>query len=235
MLVIKFTTVIFTVILSPLFLPPKFSPGKFFIACFQVVGNVLVIQPPLLFPDDNKRENYPQYWLGFSIALGYALFSTISVIIIFRLKKHATLWHLLFWQSVGFAPSIPVLVAMGRENRIFTDFTTISPIDWLLIWGAVALFTIKLICIINASKLAEPVIPNSVRLVEIPVGIFLEAIFFTDTPNYLSVIGSIIVISSACVITCYDKIKAIVCKSKSNVIEPNDVNDKTEETAQTEL
>lgn len=209
MQVIKFTTALFSVSMSPIFLPIRFSWGKFVIACIQVVGNILVIQPPFLFAmDEEKHEQYPRYWLGVSISLGYTVLGAMCYILSFKLKDRLTVLHMLVFQFIGFIPSIPVTYALEMENRFFSNLNAwnLTLTDWLLLLAITVMTNIKIICIINAAILAEPAVPNSVRLVEIPFGIFLEAVLFHSTPTYLTLIGSAIVILAACGIATYDHI-----------------------------
>ncbi len=76
-LVIRFTSIVFTVIFAIFIIKTKPVIGKFVIVAVQVVGTVLVVQPPFIF-GRGKETDSKYYWLGFAVAIGGAALSGIG-------------------------------------------------------------------------------------------------------------------------------------------------------------
>ena len=58
----------------------------------------------------------------------------------------------------------------------------------------------------TACTLVEPAIVTSARSLEIPMVVFVELFIFGLKPDYLTVLGTIVVIACVVVIASYDKI-----------------------------
>ena len=208
-LVVRYTSVVFTLIFTVIILRVKTVIGKFIVGAFQVIGTVLVVQPPFLFgsdDEDSKQAKHANYWVGFFIAIGGAACSGISFVLVAKLKDGATLIEMMLWQSLAFFIAVPITLILKMDNKILFQHQQVSLLELALFSGLALGFNLKVIFVVMASKMADPAIASSARTLEIPMVLLIEIFAFAIIPDLLTAVGTLIAVGCVILMACYERL-----------------------------
>ncbi len=122
---------------------------------------------------------------------------------------------MLFWQSVGFVVPIIATLLLKMENKILIKPSEV-PLTSYGLYAAIAIgFNVKTVCLVSASKMADPSIASSARTLEIPMVLLIEIAVFEIFPDLLTAVGTAIAVACVVLMAAYERL------FHRNKVEPN--------------
>ena len=156
-----------------------------------------------------QLASHPLYWIGVLLALGCAFSGGCANVAVAKIKQISSLvmmWHI----SVGNLAIALVCPLAKLENRIFSNFVSLSWADWTVIIGVAVTSMLANLLFILASKWANPSVTAMFRSTEVPMSMAIDWGYFGNAPNGLHLVGSALVMTSVSIMPFADRIaKAI--------------------------
>ena len=158
-----------------------------------------MVQPGSLFNSESSNdEEYPQYYLGvalgFSVALAAAMTNISQVLVTRDDDGHVvTRNHLMIclglWNMILSLVTLPLI-----SNRVISSPWSLTPVSWSLLLVSSLITLAAVWMIYTAVSLTQnPTLISMVRSTEIIMSLITETIINNTLPNYLSVIGALLV------------------------------------------
>jgi len=229
LIVICFTSPVFSVVIDRVVNKTFFTILSISLCFFIIVGDVLVIQPPFLFPSDvgpyNKtkpliaeetksdEKHGHNYYFGVALCLYAAAAMSVSNVVGAKCNKVNITTSQLMLVS-GFSSVLLSLVStIFLTNRVLTNPTSLPtraaallPVSGCI--TMVAYWTITLAISITGN----PTLIAMLRSTEILISLVTESIWWSQVPGSLSLIGALLV--SFCVISMAGHDKIITVSKK---------------------
>ena len=136
-LTIVFTEPLWTLVLSKLVLKIRVGLWKIGFGISLILGMVLCIQPPFIFPsttsteDDSKNSN-EDYYFGVGLALSTAVAGSMANVAIAKCEKVSSK-VMVFYNGIGGVILALICSYYDHENSIVFSITTITLNTWLLL------------------------------------------------------------------------------------------------------
>ena len=137
-LTIVFTEPLWTLVLSKLVLKIRVGLWKIGFGISLILGMVLCIQPPFIFPsttsteeDDSKNSN-GDYFFGVGLALSTAVAGSMANVAIAKCEKVSSK-VMVFYNGIGGVILALICSYYDHDNSIVFSITTISLNTWLLL------------------------------------------------------------------------------------------------------
>ena len=136
-LTIVFTEPLWTLVLSKLILKIRVGLWKIGFGISLILGMVLCIQPPFIFPsttsteDDSKNSN-EDYYFGVGLALSTAVAGSMANVAIAKCEKVSSK-VMVFYNGIGGVILALICSYYDHENSIVFSITTITLNTWLLL------------------------------------------------------------------------------------------------------
>jgi len=229
LIVICFTSPVFSVFIDRIVNKRLFTILTISLCFFIVVGDVLVIQPPFLFPNDVVPHNKTQpliaeetksdekhghnYYFGVALCFYAAAGISVANVVGAKCNKLSISTSQLMFVS-GFSSVLLSLVStIFLTNRVLTDpaalptkAAALLPVSGCI--TMVAYWTITLAISITGN----PTLIAMLRSTEILISLVTESIWWNEVPGSMSLVGALLV--SFCVITMagHDKIIVFIRK-----------------------
>ena len=228
LIVICFTSPVFSVFLDRIVNKRLFTLLSISLCFFIVVGDVLVIQPPFLFPDDNDphKVHDHNYYIGVALCFYTAAAISVANVVGARCNKLTISTSQLMFVSGCSSVLLSLLSTILLTNRLLTDPTSLTtkaaallPVCGLT--AMIAYWTITLAISITGN----PTLIAMLRSTEILISLVTESIWWSQVPGTLSLVGALLV--SWCVITMagHDKIMMVIKKQFGASTDKTDIID----------
>jgi len=199
-LTIIFTEPIWTLFLAKVFVGSKISLRKLLFCLLLIVGAVLVIKPPGIFPAPSEEavlgEGDPTYVLliGTGLALGAAISGAMQNVLIAKLSLVPTAVHLVHSGIGGLGLSLAYSL-FDSTARVTPNLIITIPInDWLLLSLTGMLGLLGFGCLVTALQLVPPTTVAVLRAMELVVAFGLQAVVTSVLPDQLDMVGAGLVI-----------------------------------------
>ena len=220
-LTIVFTEPLWTLVLSKLILKIRVGLWKIGFGISLILGMVLCIQPPFLFPsknsseDDDSQNGMEDYYFGVGLALSTAVAGSLANVAIAKCEKVSSK-VMVFYNGIGGVILALICSFFDHENSIVFSITTISLNTWLLLGllgvsGILGYFSMT-----RSLRLIPPTTVAVLRALEIilayfaqvrnvikgrnnqggNISILYQAVFMEEIPNIISISGSSLVMFS---------------------------------------
>jgi len=236
LIVLCFTTPVFSVFLEAVFLKKPLTILSVFLCFLIVFGDVLVVQPEFIFnstssPIQNETiiatvlpdHKEPSYFIGVGLCLYAALAMSLANIIqvmVSRvtIKEENNITNLLMlasglWSVLLSAALLPLL-----PNRLLTSPTSVTWVTGLiLLLSSIVIIVAFWLMVVAVSITQNPTLVNMLRSTEIPMSFITEAIYWSQFPDPLSIVGSLIVMLSVTLMSVNDKINSYWKKLKADL------------------
>lgn len=207
---------LFTMLFSYLFLRIRQGLWKIFFALILLVGVILVIRPPFMFPmfhgnnsggnsthpflpteyvRDGLHDRDHLYWVGIGLALAGACTGGLINVSINALKD-VNSCLLMFWAGMISVLCSLTYLSFDRNSKIFTG----EPLDWTFVGQILALSLVGISANWMATgsyQLIDPTICSVLRAQEVIFAYTIQCVVMQEVPFYLSFIGAALVITSA--------------------------------------
>ena len=235
---IALSTAVPTTMLAAIFFKERFRMIKVISLILVVTGIVLVIRPPFVFHDEPNMDEYgigssantttsfhnnnlgihdSYYYIGAISAAGLMISRSIQLIAFkYLVQNKSSITGELVILYIGIFCLLVSLVSPfvfhGNQRIIHSHERTnaYNYSQWLGLVGHAILSYGFLWMLIEALKLASPVIVAFVRLTEIVLSYIVQILFFNTIPNVSAIIGSCNVIIACLLISMEDSILKIL-------------------------
>jgi len=211
-LTIIYTGPIFTMLFSFLFLRIRQGLWKISCACCLMVGVILVVRPPFLFPkhtmhlqiQDNNQTFLAQdyslndediHWIGVAICFAASCIGGLINVSI-RYLKDVDSGTVMFWSGLMSIFCAFTFLSFDHKSQIFflknLDSTTVGELFALATVGICANWMAT-----ASYQLLDPTICAVLRAQEVIMAYVAQAIVLHVIPYYLSFVGAALVVASA--------------------------------------
>jgi len=230
-IVITSTSSIYAYFLQQAIQRSRISLLKTFFCLMVIAGVVLVVQPwkidiqdPISVNATVANETYSanseealedgtttkfttMYWIGFGLAIAFAL-STASTLNILFYVKDLPINVMMFWTAWGnVAISFVLPFMVGVKMDILYSVSTITLIEWLANSGLVLISVLISYMFVWGTLLCSPSVMSMMRRLDILLVMLVDMIFFNIFPDVLETFGYIIVFASVCLMVVADNIQ----------------------------
>ena len=184
---------------------------KCFALATLVVGTLMVVQPPVLFPTaevevkrskrdlseviTEDKEAYPHYWAGVAVTLACSLSIGLGHIMVAKCRDVPSIVLNMY---VGLFSGVIALFCplTSLTNRILTDPAAITSSDWavLTVLNLVMLAAMQLVFLGN--KWSNPTLVSMLRCLEIVLVLATDMAVFKVVPGLVSALGTAAVTAS---------------------------------------
>jgi len=231
LIVISFTSPVFSVFLDRIILKRLLTFLSVGLCFLIVLGDVLVVQPPILFgeedsmndtirqykEEDQEEERQGQYYyLGVGLCFYAAAAGAIANVVGARCNKMNISTSQLMLVS-GFSSILLSLVSSPfLPNRLLTDPQSFSLKASVLLPVSAGITMIAYWTITLAISItSHPTLISMLRSTEILISLGTEALWWNQLPGTISLLGSLLV--SACVLcmAAHDRIVAAVARTRA--------------------
>ena len=189
-----FSSPIFTMILACLCLNHGLVPIRVLFIILLMTGTILVVQPPFIFGEEtsNSTEYYIGAILGISTAFVDGLVN-ISINFCTEINPLVLLW----WSGIGGLFVSLVAFTFDSKARILTTTVTmISYGDWMAYVGMAIIGLLAYFCMTKSLQMIDPTVVSFIRSLEIVLAFLVQILVMNQIPNYLAVIGALLVLVS---------------------------------------
>ena len=205
-----FTAPIFSMIFAKFFLKEPCSIYKTFCLISLILGVMLVLQPPFIFGQSNRKTDFGiaktkrgvEYYYGAGLAFGSAIASALHCVSVGRIFRNSTsnsaLLLAFYGGCGGLLIILPTAYVDERQSVFSTKFVNIMPITWVLLFAVAILGLIGFVAVNLSIKKIKPVYASFVGVSEIVLAYISQVSIFSTMPSQCGIIGSIIVITSLC-------------------------------------
>ena len=235
-LTLLFTEPFSTMFMAAMFLGHRLRLFKISLGLFLLIGVVLVIQPPFIFPNyEDAIQDYfvkaqfhtlfvlPRgtsrlevsyrtklYYIGVIIALSAALAKGVLNICVNKCSKIKS--TVLMWWT-GFGGIIVSLIAFtfDKDARMLsTEIFQVTYTEWLLLFGLAISGLIGYFCMTKSLQMIDPTCVAFVRSLEIIFGYIVQITILGQIPSILSLSGAIIVFIAVAAYSLQYRIMAVI-------------------------
>ena len=205
---IIFTAPIFAMILAKVFLKEPCSIYKSLCLISLILGVMLVLQPPFMFSQSNRKTDFGivktkrgvEYYYGAASGFGSAIGSALHYVSVGRIFRNSTsnsaLLLAFYGGWGGLLVILPAAYVDERQSVFSTNAVNIMPITWLLLFAVATLGLIGDVAETLSIKKIQPVYASFVGVSEIVLAYISQVSIFHTVPSLYGIIGSIIVITS---------------------------------------
>jgi len=211
---IIFTAPIFTMIFSFIFLRLRQGIWKIIFAFILIVGVILVVRPPFIFPqtiynletqyvnetylnDDSVSKNGSMYWIGVGICVLAAACTGLINVVLNHLKDIDS-GVMMFWNGFMSIFCSFAFLSIDHDSQIFFK----HDLNWnemgeLIALGAMGISAVWMVT--GACKLLDPTICSVLRAQQLIFAYVAQTIVSQVIPYYLTFIGAgFVVLSAVC-------------------------------------
>jgi len=238
LIVLCFTTPLFSVFLEAIFLKKPLTILSVFLCFLIVFGDVLVVQPDFIFKSTStsisnetitesvlieQKEKEPSYFIGVGLCLYAALAMSLANIIqvmVSRVsnKEESNTTNLLMLASGLWSILLSAILLPLLPNRLLTSPLSVTWVTGLiLLLSSIVIIVAFWLMVVAVSITQNPTLVNMLRSTEIPMSFFTEAIYWSQFPDPLSIVGSLIVMLSVTLMSVNDKINSHWKKLKTDL------------------
>lgn len=227
-IVLCFTSPIPTIIFSVLLLKErKGVVFKCLLMPILLIGVCLVVKPAVFFPESAQEgDRYPQFSLGVILVVIASVASGISNVCVAKAKS---INSFVLMSYMGFATILfsVILLFVPLPNRIIHDFAAIPRIEVVMTLASNLISISASLFIVLANKMATPTVTSMFRSTEIPMVVVIELVWFHIYPDFLSILGSSLVIGCvllaphAVTISSWFTSPTVYYRKKGSVLENN--------------
>ena len=189
---IMYTNPVFTAVFAAIFLGEALEPIDVVGVVLSLVGVVLIAEPSFIFGGASRLEP-----LSVAIALGGAVFSAISYVIVRKLRRSEHALVVVFYFPLIATPaSIPTAL----PDAIVPTWTE------LLILLAIGIVThIAQVAMTKGLHLEKAGRATAVSYLQVVFAFLLGMLFFEEYPTVLSVVGAVLIVGSTVAIAMVGK------------------------------
>jgi len=215
LIVISFTSPVFSVFFDRIVLKRTLTVLSICLCLFIVIGDVLVVQPPFIFGEDNDLNNTTNssmmmetesekqgnmYYLGVGLCVYAAASGALANVVGARCNKMDISTSQLMLAS-GFSSLLLSLVSTSfLPNRLVTDPLSLTlPAALLLPVSAIITMLAYWTITLAVSITRNPTLISMLRSTEILISLVTESIWWGKPPGTISLLGSLLV--AACVLS----------------------------------
>ena len=233
-LTLLFTEPFSTMFMAAIFLGHRLRLFKISLGLFLLIGVVLVIQPPFIFPNyEDAIQNYfvksqihtlfqietsrkeisyrtKLYYIGVIIALSAALAKGVLNICVNQCSKIKS--TVLMWWT-GFGGIFISLIAFTFDKNarmLSTEIFEVSYTEWLLLFGLAISGLIGYFCMTKSLQMIDPTCVAFVRSLEIIFGYIVQITILGQIPSVLSLSGAILVFMAVAAYSLQYRIMAVI-------------------------
>ena len=233
-LTLLFTEPFSTMFMAAIFLGHRLRLFKISLGLFLLIGVVLVIQPPFIFPNyEDAIQNYfvksqihtlfqietsrkeisyrtKLYYIGVIIALSAALAKGVLNICVNKCSKIKS--TVLMWWT-GFGGIFVSLIAFTFDKNarmLSTEIFEVSYTEWLLLFGLAISGLIGYFCMTKSLQMIDPTCVAFVRSLEIIFGYIVQITILGQIPSVLSLSGAILVFMAVAAYSLQYRIMAVI-------------------------
>ena len=233
-LTLLFTEPFSTMFMAAIFLGHRLRLFKISLGLFLLIGVVLVIQPPFIFPNyEDAIQNYfvksqihtlfqietsrkeisyrtKLYYIGVIIALSAALAKGVLNICVNKCSKIKS--TVLMWWT-GFGGIFVSLIAFTFDKNarmLSTEIFEVSYTEWLLLFGLAISGLIGYFCMTKSLQMIDPTCVAFVRSLEIIFGYIVQITTLGQIPSVLSLSGAILVFMAVAAYSLQYRIMAVI-------------------------
>ena len=233
-LTLLFTEPFSTMFMAAIFLGHRLRLFRISLGLLLLIGVVLVIQPPFIFPDykdviqnyfiksqfhtwlqiqtSRKEFNYRTkfYYIGVIIALSAALAKGVLNICVnqcAKIKSTVLMW----WTGFGgFFVSLIAFTFDKNARMLSTQIFEITYTEWLLLLGISLSGLTGYFCMTKSLQKIDPTCVAFVRSLEIIFGYIVQITILGQIPTVLSLSGAILVFIAVAAYSLQYRIMAII-------------------------
>ena len=213
-LTIVFAAPISTMIVAAIFLGHPLRLFKITLGLLLLIGTVLIVQPPFLFPDANEdnpddpdnliilfrstigKPHHDLYYVGVALAFGCALadgFLNISIHFCSEINSNVLMW----WSGFGgFMLALLAFTFDGNARMLGPDIFEIPTANWLAYTSMSISGIFAYFCMTKSLQMIDPTVVSFVRALEIVVAYVAQYVVMEEVPEMLSLIGAALVLIS---------------------------------------
>ncbi|XP_073541366.1 solute carrier family 35 member G1 isoform X1 [Phyllobates terribilis] len=191
--VIMFSSPAFTSIFACIFLKEKCSIWDILFMLFTLVGVILIARPPFLFGSnsDDFEGDYSSHMKGTIAAVAGAIGASLTIVVLRKMGKSVhyflSIWY---YAIIGLIESVIAVSALGVWRLPYCGADR-----WLLVFiGVLGLggqaFLVKALQIEKAGPVSV------MRCMDVVFAFIFQAIFFHQTPTWLTIGGALCVVAS---------------------------------------
>ena len=220
-LTLIFSAPVFTCVFSKIFLGHRLMAWKVTFVVGLMAGVILVIQPPLLFPEPELNEGNDDdeepalsedpdtgfvvhdasYYIGALVALSCAIFGGLNSVCVGGPLKEIRSVILVFY--VGFASLVIAFLAsiFDHKQRILSSsIAEITGDEWGLLFGVAFLGMSAYFASTKSLQMIEPTVVSVLRSLEIVFAFVVQVAVMSEWPTMYGVVGASIVFVSVVLI-----------------------------------
>ena len=230
-LTIVFAAPISTMVVAAIFLGHSVRLFKISLGLLLLIGTVLVVQPPFLFPHSNDidpddpsnamillrtsrtvigKPYNELYYIGAALAFGCALadgFLNISIHFCAEINSNVLMW----WSGIGgFFLSLIAFTFDSNAQMLSPDIVKIPLAQWLAYTGMSISGIIAYFCMTKSLQMIDPTVVSFVRALEIIVAYVAQYVVMNEVPEMLSIVGAALVLVSVSSMTLQNLIVQII-------------------------
>ncbi|XP_074152012.1 solute carrier family 35 member G1 [Sminthopsis crassicaudata] len=192
--VITFTSPVFTSLFAWIYLKEKYSLWDLFFTIFAIAGVVLIARPPFLFGSSTAgmEENYSYHLKGALAAVGGAIFSALTLVILRKVGKSVHyLLNIWYYVVIGLLESIIVLFVVDEWHLPHCGLDRLFLVLIGLFGLGGQIFLTKAVQVEKAGPVAI------MKTMDVVFAFILQIIFLNKMPTWWTVSGALCVVASS--------------------------------------
>jgi len=203
-----------TMFLASFMLGDRLTLLKFMSGLVIVSGELLVCQPPFLFPNSSTVPGNDSHLLGMGVAFAACLSGSFNAIFVNMLgKKSVPVSVLVSWvalASLVLASSYSLIV--GDSQILSSSIKQLTTYDWMLLIGLSVTSMIGFLCVTLSLQMGPPPLIVSVRSMELLCSTVGTVIVSKQIPSLLTCLGVFIITGGVLSLTLQKQILKVTKK-----------------------
>jgi len=199
-----------TMCLACLMLGDQLNLAKIFSGLVLILGELLVCQPPFLFPSENSPSPDDMYYylLGVGMALLACVSASFNAIYVSMLKtKPVPVAVLLDWVAIFVVIlAVGFSLIVGDSQILSSSITSMIFSEWLILFCLAISCFLGYLCITISLQLICPFLYSSIRSLELVLATVVTSFLTHQLPSVLTSFGVILLTSGVMVLTFQEKI-----------------------------
>ncbi|KAM9065662.1 solute carrier family 35 member G1 [Sarcophilus harrisii] len=192
--VITFTSPVFTSFFAWIYLKEKYSLWDLLFTIFAIAGVVLIARPPFLFGSSTAgmEENYSYHLRGALAAVGSAIFSALTLVILRKVGKSVHYFlNIWYYVVIGLLESIIVLFVVDEWHLPHCGLDRLFLVLIGLFGLGGQIFLTKAVQVEKAGPVAI------MKTMDVVFAFVLQIIFLNKIPTWWTVSGALCVVASS--------------------------------------
>jgi len=203
-----------TMFLASCMLGDRLTLLKFMSGLVIVSGELLVCQPPFLFPNASTVTGGDSHLLGMGLAFAACLSGSFNAIFVNMLgKKSVPVSVLVSWVAVASLVLASFYSLIVGDSQILSpSIKQLTPYDWMLLIGLSLTGILSFLCVTLSLQMAPPPLIVSVRSMELLCSTVGTVIVTKQMPSWITCLGVFIITGGVLSLTLQKQILKVTNK-----------------------